>query len=71
VDRKIGWHSDAWGKPREHSVPEKKSTLIVFGGLLETGKSALARAVAEEHSAHTYGSTRSSKRCDLRGPFGQ
>jgi predicted kinase len=32
-------------------VPETKSTLIVFGGLPATGKTTLARAIAEEQSA--------------------
>jgi predicted kinase len=34
-----------------HIVSEKKSTQIVFGGLPGTGKTTLARAVAEEHAA--------------------
>jgi predicted kinase len=34
-----------------HIVSEKKSTPIVFGGLPGTGKTTLARAVAEEHAA--------------------
>ena len=34
-----------------HIVREKRSTLIVFGGLPGTGKTTLARAAAEEHSA--------------------
>jgi predicted kinase len=32
-------------------VREKKSTLIVFGGLPGTGKTTLASAISEEHSA--------------------
>ena len=32
-------------------MPEKKSTLMVFGGLPGTGKTTLAKAVAEEYSA--------------------
>jgi predicted kinase len=32
-------------------VSEKKSTLIVFGGLPGTGKTTLARAVVQEHAA--------------------
>ncbi|MBV8133613.1 MAG: AAA family ATPase [Alphaproteobacteria bacterium] len=39
------------GSSQEHTVGEKKSTLIVFGGLPGTGKTTLARAIAEEHSA--------------------
>jgi predicted kinase len=38
-------------EPRGNAVPETKSTLIVFGGLPGTGKTTLARAVAEEHAA--------------------
>jgi AAA+ superfamily predicted ATPase len=32
-------------------VREKKSTLIVFGGLSGPGKTTLAKVVAQEHSA--------------------
>jgi predicted kinase len=38
-------------EPIGHTVPEPKSKLIVFGGLPGTGKTTLAREVAEEHSA--------------------
>jgi hypothetical protein len=42
--------SDGFG-PLGRTVRAKKSTLIVFGGLPGTGKTTLARAVAEEHAA--------------------
>ena len=49
--RRSGRRSSDRSEPRGHTVREKKSTLIVFGALPGTGKTTLARAVAEEHSA--------------------